>query len=158
EDLESVPAGHLHVEQHEVGALAVEELDRAVHVAGLARDDHVGDGGEQTPEPVARRLLVVHDRDAKAHAGRSRAGAAVGTWRGRTMRASAPRPAGEGRSSSAPRPRVVVAIRRLTLPSPWSSRMIPEGSPPKPRPSSSTSATSTPSETRARIRTVPPPG
>ena len=62
EHLDAVHARHLHVEQHEVGRLALGE--RQPLLAGRGADELVAFVFERHPQRVADRRLVVYDQDA----------------------------------------------------------------------------------------------
>ena len=57
DDIEAVHAGHLHVEEHEVGLLALDRLDGARAVGALADDFDVGLLGEQSDACGRARAL-----------------------------------------------------------------------------------------------------
>ena len=67
-DLEPAAARHLDVEQQQIGRQLGDALDRLDAVLGLADDLDVGFAGQQLAQPIARRLLVVHEQRAD-HAG-----------------------------------------------------------------------------------------
>jgi hypothetical protein len=65
EHLEPVRARHADVQQHQVGALVVEDLERPIAVLGL---QHLVAGARQVlPQGPADQLLVVDDQDAFRH-------------------------------------------------------------------------------------------
>lgn len=64
-DVEAVAAGHLDVQQDELGALAAHEGDGLGDVCGLAGDGHVVPRVEERADLLAREALVVDDQDAE---------------------------------------------------------------------------------------------
>ena len=63
-DIEAARAGHLNVEQHQIRRQLGDPLGRLHAVVGLADDLHIGMRGEQLPQPLTRRLFIVHEQGA----------------------------------------------------------------------------------------------
>lgn len=70
DDSEAVEAGHLHVEEHEVGIVLANEVHGFEAVLSLGNDVHVG-VIEKVGEFVAGQLLVVDDDCGKGHRDRT---------------------------------------------------------------------------------------
>ena len=62
--LEAVDAGHLDVEEHEVGGVARDRVDRLAPVGALADDLEVAESAQAQLEAAARERLVVDDDGA----------------------------------------------------------------------------------------------
>ena len=119
-DLHAGAPRHLNVEEDHVRRETRDLVHRAFTVLGLADDVHIGHFCQQPPEPLPRRLLVVHQERPDLRAGhrhfhpsahRTRAGGpdwrTLPTTRVRSSRAAAPRAelpdAGERRLDDLPR-------------------------------------------------------
>jgi hypothetical protein len=57
---ETAAAGHLNVQQHQIGHELGDSFDRLHTIFGFANDLDIVDAGQQLAEPIARRLLVVN--------------------------------------------------------------------------------------------------
>src|SRR4051812_37675086 len=98
DDVEAVGAGHLHVEENEVGLQRENRFGAGGAVAGLADQFETGFFLEERAEPLAGEGLVVDDQDTStrcghdAHATRNAAGApaAVTRWKGISIRTESP--------------------------------------------------------------------
>ena len=82
QQLEGVAAGHLHVQEHQLGL--AEQRQRVAPVAGLADQPDLGIAGEQAAQHRPRQRLIVDDQHADGFAGHDRPSspAAISTgWR-----------------------------------------------------------------------------
>jgi hypothetical protein len=68
QDAEAVQAGHLHVQEHQVGAQLPQGAEGLLAVAAFAEDGDVRVGFEQPAQPLPRQRFVVHDEGADRHA------------------------------------------------------------------------------------------
>jgi hypothetical protein len=64
DDVESVEAGHLHVEEHQVGHQRIERGEHLSAVAAFADDPVARVRGEQLAHAAPGRRLVIGDEDA----------------------------------------------------------------------------------------------
>ena len=64
---EAAAAGHLDVEQDEIRGQLRDPLDRLHAVLGLADDLDRRVRRQQLPQPLSRRLFIVHEQGAKGH-------------------------------------------------------------------------------------------
>ena len=67
EDAETVEAGHLDVEEDEVGVVFLDEVDRFETVFALADEGDFGEGFQEKGELLARGLFVVDDDGVDGH-------------------------------------------------------------------------------------------
>jgi hypothetical protein len=65
DDIEAVGAGHLHVEENQVGAKLLDRSDRRLCVVGLTSNFDVGFLAQKAQKFTACRSFVVHDEHAK---------------------------------------------------------------------------------------------
>jgi len=63
QDTEAVEAGHVDIEQDQVGRELFDRVHRIDAVAGLADDDHIASGGECGPHTLANERFVVDEQD-----------------------------------------------------------------------------------------------
>ena len=86
--LESIHAGHAHIEQHHIGLEFAREPHRLFAVGRNARDLDVAEFIEQPPEPLACRRLIVDDEHALVHSDEVRVASSTYGKRSRTMYSS----------------------------------------------------------------------
>ena len=65
QDAEAVPFGHLDVEKEQRRPQLADLGHRLVPIARLPDYGHVGKGGQERPDPLARERLVVRDHRAE---------------------------------------------------------------------------------------------
>ena len=92
EHLDALDAGHLHVEQQDVGDILLEGLERGVTVGDADRG--VPLAGQLAHEELAKVLLIVSDEDADGTGHGPTSGAGVAPT-GRITRKVAPAPGRE---------------------------------------------------------------
>jgi hypothetical protein len=66
-DVKTAGAGHLDVEQHEIGRQLGDPFSSLDAVPGIADDLDVGVRGQQLPQPLTRGLFVVHEQCSDRH-------------------------------------------------------------------------------------------
>ena len=69
EDPKAVEAGHLYVEEDEVGGVFLDEVDGFEAVFSLADEGDFGEGFEEEGEFLAGRLFVIDDDGVDGHWG-----------------------------------------------------------------------------------------
>jgi hypothetical protein len=90
DDLEAAEAGHLDVEEDEVGGVLDDALDGRGAVFALAEELDVGPRAERQAEAVARERLVVDDEHAQGRRGAHGPAPPSAAAKGRWMETSAP--------------------------------------------------------------------